>query len=275
MSDNPFRIVTGYTGVAHITPQQDRYINQGSFGTGCVILPTGNQFNLTISSAMQLNLYDGAVSLQGCVGVVDAGALRTITLEPGTTGMKRIDYVCVKYEKVSGSGIESMGIVVKTGTPVAGTPTAPTYTSGSIEGGDTLVEAPIWQVNIDGLSVTTVERVANVINSQPQIEQLLALYTELLAGKAFVLDFSSGDSVNTARTGLALRDVFLFRGTGTYSQDVLGLASQVNAFGIGFKNSSTSMVLLSICGGKLYYNQYSNTGAGTVYVPLNLQTNIT
>lgn len=272
MSD--MKIVTGYTGEPHVTSQQEKYINQGSFGAGCVVLPTGNQLELTVNTATQLTLADGAVSLQGCVGVVDAGVTKTIDIEAGTTGMKRIDYVCVKYVKDSGSGVESMGITVKTGTPVADTPAAPAYTGGSIEEGDTLVEAPIWRINIDGLTVSSVERVANVVSTQPRIELLLAAYTELLAGKAFVLDFSSGDSVNTSRSGLAIRDVFLFRGYGTFSQDVLRLASQVNAFGIGFKNSSSSMVLLSICGGKVYYCQYSNTGAGTVYNPLVLTSNV-
>lgn len=268
-----FNIITGYTGEPHITAQQDRYIKQGAFGTGCVVLPTGNQLTLEPATATQLTLHDGAVSLQGCVGAMDAGDTEVIEIDSGSTGMNRIDYLCVRYEK--NSGVESLSFVVKKGTPSSGTPAAPTYTTGSIEAGDTVVEAPVWIINITGLSITSVERYARVISSQPQIELLLEAYTQLLAGKAFVLEFSSGDSVNTARTGLALREVFLFRGTGAYSQDVLELGTQVNAFGIGFKNSSTSMVLLSICGGKLYYCQYSNTGAGTVYVPLNLQTNIT
>ena len=265
-------IVTGFTGTAHVTAQQDRYINQASFGSGTVVLPTGNQIDCIIRSATQVQLSDGAISLQGCVGVIDPSTVLQLTIESGTSGMNRIDYVCAKYTK-NGAGVEAMTIVVKTGTPVAGTPVAPQFEDGSIENGDTVVEAPLWKVNVEGLSISSVERVARVISSQPTIENLLSAYTELLAGKAFVLDFSSGDSVNTARTGLALRDVFLFRGTGTYSQDVLGLSSQVNAFGMGFKNSSTSMVLISICGGEMYYCQYSNTGAGTVYNPLVLTSN--
>lgn len=269
-----FNIVTGYTGVAHITPQQDRYINQSAFGKGTYVLPTGNQMECTISGATRITVSDGGVSLQGCVGIIDPGTVYNKDIDPGTTGMNRIDYLCVKYTKTSGSGVEALSFVVKTGTPVSGTPTPPSYLDGSIEGGDTEVEAPIWQINVSGLSISSVQRVAQVIPTQANLELLLSAYTDLLAGKAFVLDFSSGDAVNTSRTGLAIRDTFLFRGYGTYSQDVLGLASQVNAFGIGFKNSSTSMVLLSICGGKMYYCQYSNTGAGTVYNPLNLQSNI-
>ena len=274
MSDNPMKIVTGYTGEPHVTSQQDRYINQGSFGSGCVVLPTGNQLALTVNTATQLTLSDGAVSLQGCVGVIDAGETVTINIDPGTSGTARIDLVCVRYYK-DNSGVEEMSIIVHKGSTFSGTtPIAPNYTGGIIAEGIHVSEYPLWRINIDGLAISSVERVAQVVSSQPQIELLLSAYTELLAGKAFMLDFPSGDAVNTARTGLAIRDAFLFRGYGTYSQDVLGLASQVNAFGIGFKNSSTSMVLLSICGGKMYYCQYSNTGAGTIYNPLVLTSNV-
>ena len=269
---NAFKIVTGYTGEPHVTAQQDRYINQGAFGTGCVVLPAGNQLALEIVSATQLVLYDGALSMQGCVGAMDTGAYITIDVSSGTTGYNRIDYLCVRYE--NNNGIESMSFVVREGVGSTGTPTPPSYTAGTISAGDIVVEAPVWRINIDGLSVSSVARVANVVSSQPQIEQLLAAYTELLAGKAFMLDFNSGDSVNTARTGLALRDTFLFKGYGTFSQDVLGLSAQQQAFGIGFKNSSSAMVLLSICGGKMYYCQYSNTGAGTIYNPLVLTSNV-
>lgn len=273
MSYNPFKIVTGYVGQPHVTAQQLRFINQGSFGNACVILPTGNRFNLEIATATQLNLYDGSVSMQGCVGIIDAGTVKTIEVEAGSTGMKRIDYVCVKYEKDSGTGVESMDIVVKTGTPVAGTPSPPLYTDGLIEAGDTLVEAPIWAIYIDGLSIATVERVARVTNTQPDLEALLSGYIDLLDRKATVYTFTTGESVNNARTGMDTREVFLFNGSGVFSQEVLGLNTQTNAFGVGYKNSSTSVALLTVCGGKLYYSTYTNTGAGTVFNPLNLQSN--
>lgn len=267
-------IVTGYKGAAHITAQQDRYINQGGFGTGTVVLPTGNQLDCTIVSATQVSITDGAVSLQGCVGVQDPGASWTGTVDAGEAGMNRIDYICAKYTKSSKTGAESMSFVIKKGTPVAGTPTPPTYEDGRIEEGDIEVEAPIWQINIEGLTIVSVTRVAPVLPTQAALMSSLAGLTDLLSGKAPVYYFTSGDDVNAARESMNLRACFMFQGGGTFSQDVLELSSQVNAFGIGFKNSSSSVALLTICGGQMYYSTYSNTGAGTVYHPLNLTTNI-
>lgn len=266
-------IVTGYKGAAHITAQQDRYINQGGFGTGTVVLPTGNQLDCTIVSATQVSITDGAVSLQGCVGVQDPGASWTGTVDAGEAGMKRIDYICAKYTKSSKTGAESMSFTVRKGTPVAGTPTPPTYEDGRIEEGDMEVEAPIWQINIEGLSIVSVTRVAPVLPTQAALMSSVAGFTSLLSGKASFYSFASGNELNTVRDSMALRETFMFVGTGTYSQDVLNLSTQNSAFGIGWKNSTTSVVLLSVCGGRLYYSTYTSTGAGTVYNPLTLTSN--
>ena len=268
-----FTIVTGYTGAPHVTPQQDRYINQGSFGTGTYVLPTGNQFAVTITSAMQITVRDGAVSLQGCVGCLEPGSAYQATLDDGTSGMKRIDYLCARYKR-AGGGVESMSFSIKKGTPVAGTPTPPSYTTGSIEAGDTDVEYPLWRIDIDGLSIASVSRVAPVVKTQAELMTMMSGFNSLISGRAPCLTFTSGADVNTARSNMSTGDVFVFFGSNSFSQDVLGLATQTNAFGIGFKNAYSSVALLVICGGNLYYTIYSSGGAGTVYNPVNLTTNI-
>lgn len=269
-----FQIVTGYTGVAHVTPQQDRFINQGAFGSGTVVLPVGNQLACTVSAAMKISVADGTVSMQGCIGVLEPSSVAQFTLEEGTTGLKRIDYLCAQYNK-TGGGVESMSLVVKTGTPTSGTPSAPTYASGTIAGlPNTTVEAPLWKINIDGLSITSVERIAPVIQAIPSLMSSLSGFTSLLSGKATAYTFTSGADVNTARSNMSTGDVFAFFGKDTFSQDVLGLSTQANAFGIGFKNAYSSVALLTICGGNLYYSTYNSSGTGNVYNPLNLMTNI-
>lgn len=264
-------IVTGYTGSPHITSQQIRNINQGGFGTGTYVLPVGNQLACDVPAAMQIKISDGAVSLQGCVGENTSPIYFGLT--GGTTGQKRIDYVVARYHKDS-SGVESMDIDIQTGTPVSGTPAPPAYVTGSIEAGDTTVEYPLWQINIDGLSIQSVNRVASVINTQADLMASIAGISPLLTGKAPFYTFASGDDVNTARAGMSTGDAFIFYGKSAFSQNVLGLATQSSAFGIGFKNAGTSVALLTVCGGKLYYSTYNNTGAGSVYNPLNLTTNI-
>lgn len=43
-------IITGYTGAAHVTAEQDRDINIGIFGKGSCVLHTGQQLNAVVIS---------------------------------------------------------------------------------------------------------------------------------------------------------------------------------------------------------------------------------
>lgn len=264
-------IITGYTGEPHVTAQQKRFENQGSYGTGCYVLPVGNQLSCTIVNATRVDLADGVFSLQGCTG--ENTASLPLAVPSGTVGMKRIDYVLVRYFKRN-DGTEDVGFLTVQGTPVSSNPTPPSYTTGSIEAGDTMVEYPLWQINVDGLSIASVERVAPVLNTQAELMSAIAGIPSLLTGKASFYTFASGGDVNTARSNMSTGDAFIFFGKNSFSQDVLGLSSQSNAFGIGFKNAGTSVALLTVCGGNLYYSTYNNTGVGSIYNPLNLTTNI-
>lgn len=266
-------IVTGYKGIAHITAQQDRFINQACLGTGTYVLPTGNQLSCTIDSATQISIADGGLSLQGCVGIIDPGLTETFAVDDGSVGMYRTDYVCAVYAKDS-DGIESIALEVKTGTATSGTPTPPSYTSGSIEDGDTLVEAPIWRINIEGLAIASVERVAPIVSSSADLMTSISSVTSLISGRTPFYSMTSSADADTLIDELAIRTVFTFLGTSAFSQGVLGLSTQTNAFGIGFKSASSTIVFFAICGGNLYYTAYKPDGTGTVYMPVNLTTNV-
>lgn len=264
-------IIAGYTGAPHVTAQQARFENQGSYGTGCYVLPVGNQLALTITSATSVTLDTGVFSMQGCTG--ENSSSLPLAVPQCAAGMKRIDYVLARYHK-NNDGTEQIGFLTVSGTAVSSNPTPPSYTTGSIEDGDTTVEYPIWKISVDGLSIDSVERVAPVLNTQAELMSAIAGIPSLLTGKAPFYTFTSGADVNTARAAMSTGDAFIFYGKTAFSQDVLGLATQSSAFGIGFKNSGTSVALLTVCGGKLYYSTYNNTGAGSIYNPLDLTTNI-
>lgn len=267
------KIVTGYTGVAHITAQQDRFINQSFLGTGTCVLPIGNKLNCTIDSATQITIEDGGLSIQGCVAMIDTGDTEVLTVDPGTAGMNRIDYVLAQYYKGS-FGVESVTLVVKKGFESSGTPTPPGYTAGSIEGGDFVTEYPIWQINIEGLAIASVERVAPVSQTADNLMAMINSATILANGKAPFYSLTSGSDVYAMISAISIGSVVVYRGSNAFSQDVLGTDSQVNCFGIAYKSSSTQMAFLAVGGGKLYYATYKSDGTGSHYCPLDLQANI-
>ena len=67
-------IITGYTGEPHITSEQDRAGNQGSYGTGSYILDVGNKLSAEIVSANEIRIRDGVLSHQGCLGIIKSAA---------------------------------------------------------------------------------------------------------------------------------------------------------------------------------------------------------
>ena len=166
-------IITGYTGTPHITSAQDRDGNQGCYGTGSYILDVGTKMSATIVSANEIRINDGALSHQGCLGNIDSGQYDSLAISNGSQGMQRSDLIVCRYEKDSGTNIESLSLIVIEGTPAASNPTDPSYYSGNIHSGDSPVDFPLYRVNISGISITSVTRLAPYVRTQAETDTLL------------------------------------------------------------------------------------------------------
>lgn len=166
-------IITGYTGEPHITSAQDRDGNQGSYGEGSYILNVGDKLEASIVSANEIRIADGALSHQGCLGNIDRGSYESLTISNGTQGMKRSDLIVCRYEKDVETNVESLSLVVIEGTPAASNPVDPTYNTGNIQEGDSPVDFPLYRVNINGVNVSNVTRLASYVMTQAEIAELL------------------------------------------------------------------------------------------------------
>ena len=63
-------IITGYTGAAHVTAEQERDINIGIFGKGSCVLHTGQQLNAVVISNNEIRITDGVLVHQGCAASI-------------------------------------------------------------------------------------------------------------------------------------------------------------------------------------------------------------
>ena len=171
-------IVTGYRGEAHITAWQDRDVNRGAFGNGNYILGVGSKMAATVVDANTIRIADGALSMNGCVAVIQKGTYDSVTIANGSQGMLRTDLIVARYTKASGTGVENIELAVIQGTPTSGTPTTPSYTSGDIQSGDSLVEFPLYKVNLAGLNVSTT-LIAEVLLNGEDVGDLNALVNAL------------------------------------------------------------------------------------------------
>ena len=146
-------IITGYTGTRHITPAMDAAVWRAIFGEDNYIIDVGNKCAGSMPSINEFTILDGVVSMQGHMGY---GTQTTLTIETCATGYRRIDLVCCRYTHDNDTLIDKMEYVVIKGTEVQAPNVAPVpaYNTGIIDQGALIVDYPLYQVNLDGSTVT-------------------------------------------------------------------------------------------------------------------------
>ena len=181
------KIITGATGEPHVTSNDDGEFNQGIWGDGLVVLSNGNKMAATVVDNNTVRIADGDLVFQGRHALISAGTVKDMTIDTGSSGVNRIDLICVQY-KLTGE-VESMNLVVKKGT-AASSPSAPSYTTGTIRTGSTTAEYPLYKVNISGITISSVERMADVVPyGVDMLKKKIAYGTSLPA----VADYNEGD----------------------------------------------------------------------------------
>ena len=166
-------IITGYRAEPHITAQQHRDVNIGIFGASAKILKgVGSEMAATVVSANEVEIADGTLVAEGCTAEIQYGTTESMTIENGEQGKKRIDLIVARYTKTAGTGVESMELAVIKGTSAASNPAVPSYNTGLIADGDSPVDFPLYQVNIDGISITSVDLLVDTVNIFGSIEDL-------------------------------------------------------------------------------------------------------
>ena len=166
-------IITGYTGKPHVTSEQDRDVNIGVVGEGSYVLQTGMQLAAEVSSNNEIKIRDGVLMHQGCTASIKKNTYDSLTITNGSQGMKRIDLIVARYEKNQDNRTEGLDLKVIQGTPAESNPVVPEYTEGDIQAGDYVADMPMYQVIIDGLNITEVKKVFEVIGSNKDLTEKL------------------------------------------------------------------------------------------------------
>ena len=144
-------LVTGFAGQAHVDPIDMAHVNAVAFGHDAYLLDTQNKLEPTLETANKLVVDTGDLMIQGHHFTVVQS--EEIALQSGISGQKRNALVCARYDKASGTGIETASWVVKYGTATTGTPTDSDVTTGNIlDGVDSVHEEPIFRIEYDGIT---------------------------------------------------------------------------------------------------------------------------
>jgi len=151
------RIITGATGAAHVTSNDDGEFNQGIWGTGLVVLPNGNKLSATITDNNTITIKDGDLVFQGRHALINPGSTESVTIATGTVDMQRNDLIVARYTLDSARGVESITLEVIEGTESSTSASDPQYTEGDIRTGSILAEVPLYRVKISGINIVALE----------------------------------------------------------------------------------------------------------------------
>jgi len=156
-------LITGYRGEEHIQSADQGSFNASFFGGGEYVMEAGNQFEASIMDNNTVRILDGDLLMQGRHIRIEPDTYEDMTITTGTAGVNRIDLIVMQYSKDTSTDIESAELVVIKGTETEGTATEPEYTSGDILHGATVNQMPLYRVKVEGVVLTEIEPLFNVI----------------------------------------------------------------------------------------------------------------
>jgi hypothetical protein len=146
-------IITGYTGTRHITPAMDASVYRAAFGADEYVMSDGNKLAGSMPTINDFTILDGLVSMQGHMIQVTQD---TLSVDTCATGYVRVDLVCLRYNHDNSTLIDSATLTVLKGTEVqsGNMPVPPTYNTGKIDEGATVVDMPLYRIDLNGSTVT-------------------------------------------------------------------------------------------------------------------------
>lgn len=173
-------IITGYTGTRHITPAMDAAVYRSTFGPDSYILSDGNQLAGSMPSVNEFTVLDGLVSMQGHQIQVTQ---ETLSVDTCANGYKRIDLVCMRFEHDNNSQVDSASLIVIKGTEVAdpNDPVVPSYNTGDIDSGASVVDMPLYQIDLAG-STVTFSQIAEIVKGTIESLETLVVTVSSFSG---------------------------------------------------------------------------------------------
>lgn len=175
---------TGYAGKPHVTAENCADLNRGIVGSDSYVLPVGAQFEVELVTNNLLKIKDGCGCMQGRQVSIAKGQTDEITIENGTQGEKRIDLVVIRYSKNADTGIETAIPFLVKGIPSENNPVRPEHLEGDIRGGDLTADWPLYELYLDGISVTNVKPLFDVLMSVDSLNRKLPVFKEIYSGIA-------------------------------------------------------------------------------------------
>lgn len=157
-------LVTGSHGGddPHVESKHDALMHAAMLGRGGYILKTRNwTMKPTAKDANNITIPAWDLVVEG--RQVYIAAPTDVNIQSGSQGQKRRDLIVARYALNSGTGVETVTLEAIKGVPSSGTPADPGIETGSIIGGAIVSDLPLCRVNLDGITITSIDTLVNVM----------------------------------------------------------------------------------------------------------------
>lgn len=157
-------LVTGSHGGddPHVESKHDALMHAAMLGRGGYILKTRNwTMKPTAKDANNITIPAWDLVVEG--RQIYIAASTDVNIQSGSQGQKRRDLIVARYALNSGTGVETVTLEVIKGVPSSDTPADPGIETGSIIGGAIVSDLPLCRVNLDGITITSIDTLVNVM----------------------------------------------------------------------------------------------------------------
>lgn len=157
----------------HMYAEDDAAIYQAICGPDGVF-QIGQQCESQVISNNKVRVKDGVIIVGGHFARIPYGDYIDFEIANGQTGKKRNDILIAKFVTTGSGGIDTFTGEVKQGAAATGEATDPALTQNDLYQGGKIREMPLYRVKLDGLSITEVEPMFDLIPTIPTLNSYLS-----------------------------------------------------------------------------------------------------
>ena len=168
-------LVTGSHGGddPHVESKHDALMHAAMLGRSGYILKTRNwTMKPTAKDTNNITIPAWDLVVEG--RQIYIAAPTDVNIQSGSQGQKRRDLIVARYALNSGTGVETVTLEAIKGKPSAATPADPGIETGSIIGGAIVSDLPLCRVNLDGITITSIDTLVNVMQPLEDVWDSLA-----------------------------------------------------------------------------------------------------
>lgn len=187
-------LVTGSHGGddPHVESKHDALMHAAMLGRGGHVLKTRNwTMKPTAKDANNITIPAWDLVVEG--RQIYIAAPTDVNIQSGSQGQKRRDIIVARYALNPGTGVETVTLEAIKGKPSADTPADPGIETGSIIGGAIVSDLPLCRVNLDGITITSIDTLVNVMEPLEDVWDSLTQMPDIESGM-----FIGSTSVNGA-----------------------------------------------------------------------------